>query len=111
MIMWITSIFSLTCLILAYRYYRKGYRYAGYPSTKSLVVMEHIYKKPLIVQDEFIYSTYQFNIIGSLYHNQVMRESAHRLIEKVLETGSIEVSEEPIDPVNKRIRLKLIILQ
>jgi hypothetical protein len=33
------------------------------------------------------------------------------MIEKIAETGSIEVREEPVDQLNKKITLKLTIIQ
>lgn len=109
----ILSIVNILFSLTAYRYYsnaRDMYRRIFNEPFERIVIKETI-KKPLVVQDQFNYSIYHFNVIGSTYHNHVMRDSYHRMIEKIAETGSIEVREEPVDQLNKKITLKLTIIQ
>lgn len=103
------TLFNIAILLTTISYWKKIRKYEQ--QTFERIVIKDTIKKPIIVQDQFIYSIYHFNVLGSTYHLNAMRDSYHRMIEKVAETGSIEVYEEPVDQLNKKITLKLTILQ
>lgn len=72
----------------------------------------HTHKHPIVVQDETLFSTYYESILGQTFRRTHLRESAHRLIEKCMDEGLVEITEEesPI-PLSKKMRLKITLLK
>lgn len=76
------------------------------------IIIKDTVKLPIIVYDETLFSTYHYSILGETYRKTHLRESAYRLIEKCMEEGLVEISEEECnEPLKKKIRLKINILK
>lgn len=107
---WLTII-NLFILAGTVRFYRLNSKNLDMLDPKRQVFTIHTEKHPLVFRYDFIYSLYHFNVIGSTYHNQVMRDARVQLVEKMSQEGCIEVIEEPMDMLNKRVTLKITLLK
>lgn len=77
------------------------------------IIIKDTVKRPIIVLDESLFSIYHYSILGEHYRKSYLRECSHRLIDKCMDDGLIEIMEEdyPFEPLKKKLKLKLTILK
>lgn len=106
-------IICMVILLTSIRYYlnaRDMYRRIFNEPFERIIIKDTV-KRPIIVQDETLFSTYHHSIIGETFRRTHLRESAHRLIDKCLDEGLIEITEDESNvPQTKKIRLKITLL-
>jgi hypothetical protein len=106
----IFTIINILILLTSITYYRKAKKHIQNASYEKIVIKETT-KNPLVIKDQFIYSIYHQSIMGDIYHNRIMKESSYRMMDYIAKQNVIEVEEEPIDQLSKKITLKLTVLK